>query len=438
MSAAASTPNRKAPKHARLRERLRKRILDGDWPEGTSLPSARQLQKTHRASDHTVLRALKDLEREGLIVRRQGVGTIVTRPEAPPPIRGRALKLGILWRNDFSLEDLAGVYLGCMTRGVLSEWGIEAEEPEVLPNGWRRPTGAKWRQPSRGLTVGCLGTQHHGQVKHPPLKAVRAEKYEGLITLGIDDRAWLAQLLKLGVPTVVADFPGDERRSAFDKIFTDPLAAYGEAVRWFLDRGLTRIHFLNKLIWAPPGTEPLAPQRWRRERKRTVLLPDSQLRLNAYRQAMSDAGCQVPENWIHSVRAQDELMNEFAHGLAGLPEDQRPQVVIGHDIWMVERCIEIFIERGLNLQGAGAGIVGWNGRALLIQGDGHEMGRVAADLLIARLRRPQRPFLNVGIRMTFHPPAGRDRYEIDEHRLKNDARAPATRGAAKTEKAAVR
>jgi len=65
------------PKHAHLRSTLASLILDGTWPNGQKVPSEAQLSKKYSVSRTTVIRALRDMERDGLVSRRQGSGTFV-------------------------------------------------------------------------------------------------------------------------------------------------------------------------------------------------------------------------------------------------------------------------------------------------------------------------------------------------------------------------
>lgn len=66
------------PLYVQLREALRRMITSGVLRNGTCLPSETTLSKTLHISRMTVRAALSDLERAGLIVRAQGVGTVVS------------------------------------------------------------------------------------------------------------------------------------------------------------------------------------------------------------------------------------------------------------------------------------------------------------------------------------------------------------------------
>ena len=65
------------PIYLQIIEQVRQRIALGDWPAGFGLPSIRELSAELRVSVITVKRAYFELEREGVIVTRQGIGSVV-------------------------------------------------------------------------------------------------------------------------------------------------------------------------------------------------------------------------------------------------------------------------------------------------------------------------------------------------------------------------
>jgi GntR family transcriptional regulator len=65
------------PMYLQLIDQIRRRIAVGDWPAGFELPSIRALAADVRVSVITVKRAYLELEREGIIVTRQGKGSFV-------------------------------------------------------------------------------------------------------------------------------------------------------------------------------------------------------------------------------------------------------------------------------------------------------------------------------------------------------------------------
>jgi GntR family transcriptional regulator, histidine utilization repressor len=70
------TPGRTLP-YAAVKASLKQRIAQGGWQPGTRLPSERELVQQFGCARMTVHRALRELEEEGLIERRQGSGSFV-------------------------------------------------------------------------------------------------------------------------------------------------------------------------------------------------------------------------------------------------------------------------------------------------------------------------------------------------------------------------
>lgn len=73
-----SEMNTLMPKHAHLRSVLSSLIQDGTWANGQKLPSEAQLSSKYGVSRTTIIRALRDMEQDGLVTRRQGAGTFVS------------------------------------------------------------------------------------------------------------------------------------------------------------------------------------------------------------------------------------------------------------------------------------------------------------------------------------------------------------------------
>lgn len=78
--------------YLQIMEQIRQRIAVGDWPAGRAIPSIRQLAVGMNVSVITVKRAYLELEREGVIVTRQGKGSFVAAdPEVGTRIREQDL-----------------------------------------------------------------------------------------------------------------------------------------------------------------------------------------------------------------------------------------------------------------------------------------------------------------------------------------------------------
>ena len=61
----------------RLAAELRRKIESGEWPGGEQIPSVTELVTAHGVSRATVVKAVRALVDEGLVVTRQGWGTFV-------------------------------------------------------------------------------------------------------------------------------------------------------------------------------------------------------------------------------------------------------------------------------------------------------------------------------------------------------------------------
>lgn len=61
-------------------EYIREKIESGEWPAETRIPSEPDLCSQFGVSRATIRQALNGLVQEGLIVKRQGIGTFVAQP----------------------------------------------------------------------------------------------------------------------------------------------------------------------------------------------------------------------------------------------------------------------------------------------------------------------------------------------------------------------
>ncbi len=65
------------PVYFQLQKKIKKQIEDGRWAPGESIPTERELSKTHGLSPGTIKKALLNLVNEGYLYRIQGKGTFV-------------------------------------------------------------------------------------------------------------------------------------------------------------------------------------------------------------------------------------------------------------------------------------------------------------------------------------------------------------------------
>ncbi len=74
------------PPYLQIERQVRQALRMGVLVVGDQLPSVREVVAATAINPNTVLKAYRDLEREGLVEARTGHGTFVrARPPGPPP-----------------------------------------------------------------------------------------------------------------------------------------------------------------------------------------------------------------------------------------------------------------------------------------------------------------------------------------------------------------
>ncbi len=115
------------PKYRQVYATLRREIQAGRWKRGARLPSEAELVRTFGASRITVGRAVRELQSAGLVERRVGSGTYVTKAQA-----AGALSFGLLIPDLGETEIFEPICQGMMASPL-------AREHALL---WGSPTGA--------------------------------------------------------------------------------------------------------------------------------------------------------------------------------------------------------------------------------------------------------------------------------------------------------
>ncbi len=73
------------PLFEQITRKVKEGVAGGELSSGDRLPSVRELARELAINPNTVARAYEALERQGVIVRRQGAGSFVT--DRPSPLR---------------------------------------------------------------------------------------------------------------------------------------------------------------------------------------------------------------------------------------------------------------------------------------------------------------------------------------------------------------
>ena len=85
-----------APAYVQLVQQVRQALLSGVLRPGDRLPTVKEVVSELAINPNTVLKAYRELEREGLVEGRQGIGTFaLRRPDGPPPATQAALARGL-------------------------------------------------------------------------------------------------------------------------------------------------------------------------------------------------------------------------------------------------------------------------------------------------------------------------------------------------------
>jgi len=101
-------------KHEKIGNEIRHDIKSGKYKPGQRLPTEAELVQRHATSRPTVARALRDLQHEGLVVRRAGSGTYVSTPNHQP--RGSLFGLIIPRRGETEIFDPICCEMACSTQ----------------------------------------------------------------------------------------------------------------------------------------------------------------------------------------------------------------------------------------------------------------------------------------------------------------------------------
>ncbi len=81
------------PAYLQIQEQVRHALLTGVLRPGDQLPTVKEVVASLAINPNTVLKAYRELERDGLVEGRQGVGTFARRrPDGPPPGEQAALR----------------------------------------------------------------------------------------------------------------------------------------------------------------------------------------------------------------------------------------------------------------------------------------------------------------------------------------------------------
>lgn len=95
----------------RIRRDIERRIVSGEWPPGSRIPTEHDLMRAYGCSRMTMNKVLTGLAANGLIERRRRAGTFVTQPSSQsavieiPDIEAEVAALGLRYRLELVSRD---------------------------------------------------------------------------------------------------------------------------------------------------------------------------------------------------------------------------------------------------------------------------------------------------------------------------------------------
>ncbi len=260
-------PSEASPKYLEIYRHLQKGILTGEFGIGYRIPTEMELASRFDTSRVTVARAIRDLVRDGLVVRRRGSGSFVC--QRPPSYHSPFLIVSV------STSARVGV-VGVIAQEVMRNlrklgFGFTAETltPADFQNLGRHFESfcqqIDFRQ-VKGLFLTPLAS---------PLELMSFEE-QAEVNRRICDFMVARQVSVVLIDRDILPFP---QRSPFDLITVDNAQAGHILTRHLLNLGYHSIHFI---AWG------LLASHW------TV-----GARIAGYRQALLDEGITPPPEWIH-------------------------------------------------------------------------------------------------------------------------------------------
>jgi len=109
------------PAYLQLAQQIRQAVRRGVLDVGDRLPTVKEVVAELAINPNTVLKAYRELEHEGLVEGRQGVGTFVARrPAGPPPGTQTRLARGLhKWVESARSEGMDDEAIESMLRDTL-------------------------------------------------------------------------------------------------------------------------------------------------------------------------------------------------------------------------------------------------------------------------------------------------------------------------------
>jgi DNA-binding LacI/PurR family transcriptional regulator/DNA-binding transcriptional regulator YhcF (GntR family) len=230
--------NRSVPVSVQICNHLRKKVLSGEWQQGSRIPNGLELSRQFGVAYQTLVRSLEVLKNEGLLVGIPSQGTFV---------RSNTLKLTNV-AITFDPQALQCLSNFEFQRGAASVLGDEAAclQTFILPGG-----RIFCKDNPTTISKLLLDRQVHGVI----VTSANLEDVKRLVTMGIPTVTSRAIFPNAGAPWVIEDVAGAMRQVA--ELLVDKLghrriglvmgARRGITDDWIRPTGLMD-HYLSKQL----------------------------------------------------------------------------------------------------------------------------------------------------------------------------------------------
>lgn len=227
--------------HGKVREQLRSQYLE---PAGGALPPLRELSRQLGVNHATVTRALRDLEKEGVVevVPRKGIFSVQV-PAAAPVQNGKvfdgSIELALFSSPHQSVQDIATTLMKGIERAVAAKDGGHPHLPENL--GITRsilhvpplPDPEKYVESLQARGIGAVAFLGHGYLNFPD------SHQESVFLFEVSRR----------IPTVLVGAPHLDLK--LDCIFSDPRPQLNQFLEEAYEAGCRRFEYLGMRTHMP-------------------------------------------------------------------------------------------------------------------------------------------------------------------------------------------
>ena len=121
------------PIYRQLVQQVRRDVMLGRLRPGDQLPSVKEVVDSLSVNPNTVVKAFSELEHQGLVVRRQGVGTFVAASPSMTsvPVAPRLLGPLARWVDRARQDGLSGEQIRMLLEVALDEPSVSQDDRHV-------------------------------------------------------------------------------------------------------------------------------------------------------------------------------------------------------------------------------------------------------------------------------------------------------------------